>query len=57
MAATTEEAYIGYGVLVGLMWLLYGGVSGLFEYRRAERKARGRLIIEARWSAARVKQN
>jgi hypothetical protein len=47
MAATTEEAYIGYGVLVGLMWLLHGGVSGLFEYRRAERKARGRLIIEA----------
>jgi hypothetical protein len=31
-AATTKKAYIECSVLAGLMWLLYAGVSMLFEY-------------------------
>lgn len=41
-AATTKKAYIGYGVVAGLIWLLYAGVSALFEYRRTGRERRER---------------
>lgn len=41
-AATTRKAYIGYGVVGGLMWLLYAGVSALFAYRRNARERRER---------------
>jgi hypothetical protein len=33
-AATTRKAYIGLGVVAEMIWLLYVGVSGLFEFRR-----------------------
>jgi uncharacterized membrane protein len=47
-AATTRKAYIGFGVAAGTMWLLYAGVSGLFEFRRtvrerSERQADGHI--------------
>jgi hypothetical protein len=41
-AATTKKAYIGYGVVAGLIWLLYSGISALFEYRRTARERRER---------------
>jgi hypothetical protein len=41
-AATTRKAYIGYGVVAGLIWLVYAGVSTLFEYRRTARERRER---------------
>ena len=40
--ATTKKAYIGYGIVAGLMWLLWAGVSVLFEYRRTARERRER---------------
>lgn len=36
-ASTTRKAEIAYGILAGLMFLLFAGVSILFEYRRAAR--------------------
>ena len=37
-ASATRSGYIAYGVLSGLMFALYFGVSVLFEYRRAARQ-------------------
>ena len=36
-ASTTRKAEIAYGILAGLMFLLFAGVSILFEHRRAAR--------------------
>lgn len=36
-ASTTHKAEIAYGILAGLMFLLFAGVSILFEHRRAAR--------------------
>jgi hypothetical protein len=36
-ASTTRKAEIAYGVVAALMFLLFAGVSTLFEYRRAAR--------------------
>lgn len=36
-SSTTRKAEIAYGILAALMFLLFAGVSILFEYRRAAR--------------------
>lgn len=42
-ARTTMNAYIAYGILAGLMWILFASVSALFAYRRTAR------IKEEKW--------
>lgn len=40
---TTQNVYIAYGVLGGLMWLLYASVSTIFAYRRTARLRQEKL--------------
>jgi len=41
-ATATKNAYIGYGVVAGSIWLLWASVSVIFEHRRTARERRER---------------
>ena len=41
-AATTRRAEIAYGVLIGLMWIIYATITIVFELNRSGRAQRER---------------
>ena len=49
-AKTTGNAYVAYGILAGLMWILFACVSALFAYRRTARIRREKREEKARYA-------